>query len=168
MSWVPYPPLASLAYAGGDVGKTPPSRTFARRWSAWLDIRNSGWDKSDIVDGRQINVTGSVGYKLTPEVLIGAFSGYEDFRYDFTAVSGKSKGDGATIRGYAAWHIAPTLRWDAMLGWSRISYDASAGMTRESGGCSNRFIPVLSRFPESDVMPIVKYVKRMLQGAASR
>ncbi|HWV54781.1 autotransporter domain-containing protein [Pseudorhodoplanes sp.] len=121
--------MSALAYAAGrSVTKAPPlSPVFEQRWSGWLDVRGSGWDKSHVVDGKQINVTGGVGYKLTPNLLVGVFGGYEDFRYDFAALSGKLKGDGGTIGGYAAWKIAPTLRWDAMLGWSSISYDASAG-----------------------------------------
>ena len=122
--------FSALAYAAGrNVAKAPPlSPVFERRWSAWLDVRGSGWDKSQTVDGNQINVTGGVGYKVAPNILIGVFGGYEDFRYNFDALSGRLKGDGGTVGGYAAWQIAPTLRWDAMLGWSGISYDATAGI----------------------------------------
>jgi hypothetical protein len=121
--------MSALGYAPSrNVTKAPSlSPAFDRRWSAWLDVRGSGWDRSHVVDGNQINVTGGVGYKVTPDVLVGVFGGYEDFRYDFDALSGKLKGDGGTVGGYAAWKIAPTLRWDAMLGWSSISYDANAG-----------------------------------------
>ncbi|MBX9842191.1 MAG: autotransporter outer membrane beta-barrel domain-containing protein [Xanthobacteraceae bacterium] len=71
--------------------------------------------------------TAGFGYKVTPNVLLGLFGGYENFRSDFASVSGRLKGDGGTAGGYAAWRIIPTLRWDAMLGWSKVAYDASAG-----------------------------------------
>jgi len=133
--------MSALAYAAGrSVTKSPPlSPVFEQRWSVWLDARGSGWDKSHVVDGKQINVTGGVGYKVTPNLLLGVFGGYEDFRYDFTALSGKLKGDGGTIGGYAAWKIAPTLRWDAMLGWSSIAYDASAASTVTGERASGNF-----------------------------
>ena len=133
--------MSALAYAAGrSVTKAPPlSPVFEQRWSAWLDVRGSGWDKSHVVDGKQINVTGGVGYKVTPNLLLGVFGGYEDFRYDFTALSGKLKGDGGTIGGYAAWKIAPTLRWDVMLGWSSIAYDASAASTVTGASASGNF-----------------------------
>src|SRR5690606_5360485 len=61
--------FSALAYAGGAINKAPPmGRTMAppieRRWSAWLDVRGSGWDQSNAVDGNQINLTGGVGYKV--------------------------------------------------------------------------------------------------------
>jgi len=133
--------MSALAYAAGrSVTKAPPlSPVFEQRWSAWLDVRGSGWNKSHTVDGRQINVTGGVGYKVTPNLLIGVFGGYEDFRYDFAALSGRLKGDGGTIGGYAAWKIAPTLRWDVMLGWSSIAYDASAASAVTGASASGNF-----------------------------
>ena len=42
-------------------------------------------------------------------------------------MNGTLKGDGGTIGGYAAWRILPTLRLNATLAWSSISYDAAAG-----------------------------------------
>src|SRR5262249_4408194 len=44
-----------------------------------------------------------------------------------TALTGTLKGSGGTVGGYAAWRIAPQLRWDAAVAWSEIAYNATAG-----------------------------------------
>ena len=72
-------------------------------------------------------MTSGVGRKLTPDLLVGIVAGYENFRYNSAALNGTLKGDGGTIGGYAAWRILPTLRLNATLAWSSISYDAAAG-----------------------------------------
>ncbi len=115
--------FAALAHAG--PAKAQPT-LFERRWSLWADIRGTGFERTNGLDGRQLNATGGFGYRVTTDVLLGVFGGYEDFRYDFAALSGRLKGQGGTLGGYAAWRLAPGLRWDAMLGWSGIAYDASA------------------------------------------
>jgi hypothetical protein len=123
--------FGALAYAG-VIGKAPPK--VERLWSAWADVRGSGLDThaADSIDGRQINVTAGLGYKLRHDVLVGVFAGYENFNYDVASLGGSLDGNGGTVGGYAAWRITPTLRWDAMFGWSRLSYDASAGVASGS------------------------------------
>jgi hypothetical protein len=103
---------------------------FEPQWNAWLDVRGTGWSQSnDVGDthGNQLNATAGIGYKVTPAFLIGVLTGYEHFRYDVNSLLGTMRGNGWTVGGYAAWRLAPHLRWDAMLGWSDISYDANAG-----------------------------------------
>lgn len=128
--------LNALAYAGGGIAKAPRSPVMERQWSIWADIRSTGWDRNNAsagdLRGTQINATAGIGYKLRPDVLVGAFAGYENFHYDFASLAGSLKGDGGTVGGYAAWRISPTLRWDAMGGWSSLSYDGVAGAA--SGG----------------------------------
>ncbi|MGN6285262.1 MAG: autotransporter outer membrane beta-barrel domain-containing protein [Afipia sp.] len=123
-------PFSAMAYAGGYL-KAPPPPTFERRWSLWADIRGTGWDRVDTatagLKGTQINVTAGLGYKVLPDVLVGLFGGYENFNYEIASLTGKLDGSGGTVGGYAAWRIAPTLRWDTMVGWSGVSYDATAG-----------------------------------------
>ena len=122
--------FAALAYAGGAT-KAPRVPVPERQWSLWADIRGTGWDRNNAtagdLRGTQINATVGLGYKLRPDVLVGAFAGYENFNYDFASLSGNLKGSGGTVGGYTAWRIAPTLRWDAMAGWSGLSYDGVAG-----------------------------------------
>lgn len=121
--------FAALAYAGGPT-KAPRVPTLERQWSLWADIRGTGWDRNNAAGdlrGTQINATAGIGYKLRPDVLVGVFAGFENFSYDFVSLAGNLKGSGGTVGGYAAWRIAPTLRWDAMAGWSGLSYDGVAG-----------------------------------------
>jgi hypothetical protein len=129
--------FAALAYAGGRYVKAARAApTFERQWSLWADIRGTGWDRtnSSAMDlrGTQVNATAGIGYKLRPDVLVGAFAGYENFNYDFVSLAGNLKGSGGTVGGYAAWRITPTLRWDAMAGWSGLSYDGVAGTANGS------------------------------------
>lgn len=123
--------FAALAYAGGGYTKAPRTPVLDRQWSMWADIRGTGWDRTNStaadVRGTQINATAGIGYKIRPDVLVGGFAGYENFNYDFVSLAGNLKGNGGTVGGYAAWRIAPTLRWDAMAGWSGLSYDGVAG-----------------------------------------
>ena len=123
-------PFSAMAYAGGYL-KAPGPPTFERRWSLWADIRGTGWDRVDTatagLKGTQINVTAGLGYKVLPDVLVGLFGGYENFNYEIASLTGKLDGSGGTIGGYGAWRITPTLRWDTMVGWSGVSYDATAG-----------------------------------------
>ncbi|OJU18129.1 MAG: hypothetical protein BGN84_11780 [Afipia sp. 62-7] len=124
--------FAALAYAGGGYAKAPRAApVFERQWSLWADVHGTGWDRinSAVADihGTQLNATAGLGYKLNPDVLVGAFGGYESFNYDFASLAGNLKGNGGTVGGYAAWRITQTLRWDAMAGWSGLSYDGVAG-----------------------------------------
>ena len=113
--------FAALGYDKGMVTKAP-SRALVpdRRWSLWVNVRGSGFDRDDAnsFDGTQVNVTGGFGYKLTPDLLVGLFGGYETFDYDMRALAGKFDGNGGTAGGYASWRLMPGLRWDAALGWS--------------------------------------------------
>jgi hypothetical protein len=122
---------AALPYAGDPMAtKAPPGRVVERTWSAWADVRGTGFDRNTSnadLNGTQVNVTAGFARKFTPDLLIGVLTGYENFRYTSTALTGTFKGDGATIGGYTAWRITPTLRWDAALAWSRLWYDAAAG-----------------------------------------
>ncbi|WP_068023251.1 autotransporter outer membrane beta-barrel domain-containing protein [Rhodoplanes sp. Z2-YC6860] len=134
---------AALPYAGDPmVTKAPPTRVVERVWSAWADVRGTGFDRNTSnadLNGTQINVTAGLGRKLTSDLLVGVLGGYENFRYTSEALTGTLKGDGATVGTYAAWRIAPTLRWDAALAWSRLWYDAAAG-TANGNFTGSRFL----------------------------
>lgn len=125
--------FAALGYAA--VGKAPRYvPVFAPQWSTWADVRGSGFEQSDsrALKGTQINATGGITYKLRPDLVVGAFAGYENFNYDFASLAGNLKGNGGTIGTYAGWQITPTLRWKGMIGWTGLGYDASAATA--SGG----------------------------------
>ena len=125
--------FAALGYAA--VAKAPRQiPVFAPQWRTWADVRGSGFEQSDsrALKGTQINATGGITYKLRPDLVVGAFAGYENFNYDFASLAGNLKGNGGTIGGYAGWQITPTLRWKGMIGWTGLDYDASAATA--SGG----------------------------------
>jgi hypothetical protein len=126
--------FSALGYAANPA-KAPPRSLIEREWSLWLDVRGTGWNRNDTaadLKGDQINVTAGLGRKLTPDLLVGIVTGYENFKYDSASLDGTMKGNGGTIGGYTAWRLLPTLRWDATLAWSDISYDGSAGTANGS------------------------------------
>ena len=122
--------FAALGYAG-SINKAPP--LLQREWSAWADIRGTGWNASDAtgtginVKGDQLNVTAGLGRKLTTDTLVGVIGGYENFKYDVAALSGSVRGDGETVGAYFAQRFAENLRFDAAVAWSSIKYNLTAG-----------------------------------------
>jgi hypothetical protein len=121
--------FTALGYAA--VNKAPPlaAPVFAPQWSTWADVRGSGFEQSDssVLKGTQVNATAGLNYKVTPNLVLGLFGGYESFDYEFASLTGKLKGDGGTVGTYAGWQITPTLRWKGMVGWTGLGYDATAG-----------------------------------------
>ncbi len=59
--------------------------------------------------------------------MVGIFSGYENFSFTMELIAGKLTGDGGTIGGYGAWRYAEHWRADAMLGWTDMAYNGTAG-----------------------------------------
>lgn len=121
--------FSALAYAGNPT-KAPRSLTPYKEWSAWLDLRGTGWQNHDPnvgMNGAQFNATGGVGRKLTPDLLVGVFGGYEYFKYNIAALAGEMKGTGGTIGSYLGWRISSTVRFDAALGYTRMAYSATSG-----------------------------------------
>jgi hypothetical protein len=128
--------FSALGYAGGtnkapDFNKAPPR--LDREWSAWADIRGTGWKVNDTtgtgnnLTGNQINLTAGLGRKLNTDTLVGVIVGYEYFKYDVAALAGSLKGNGETIGGYFSRRLTGTLRFDAALGWTYVNYNATAG-----------------------------------------
>jgi len=120
--------FSALAYA--DPDKKPAVRSFDQMWSAWADVRGTGWDGhggAAGTDGRQINVTAGIGRKLTPDFVVGVVGGYEHFDYDATSLSGTLKGDGGSVGGFLGARFGDALKLDAAAVWSGIAYDGTAG-----------------------------------------
>jgi hypothetical protein len=138
--------FSALAYAA----KAPP-RLAERDWNVWADLRGTNWDRTDNagdLKGNQLNFNAGVGRKLTPNLLVGVLTGFENFRYDSATLNGTVKGTGGTIGGYAAWRPASALQFDATLAWSDINYNAASGAASgsftgsrwlASGGVSDTF-----------------------------
>ncbi|WP_321340632.1 autotransporter outer membrane beta-barrel domain-containing protein [Breoghania sp.] len=122
--------FSALGFA--DDGQT--ANTFADpSWSLWANVQGA-W-LSDSAEGSQVNGTIGLGYKLTPDFVLGGFAGYESFDYDFQEVGGTtlhSEGDGWTIGAYSGLRLSPTLRLDGMIGWTDLSYDVASSLVSGS------------------------------------
>ena len=122
--------FAALGYARDPMLTKAPPRAAPTEWLAWADVRGTNWSTStqtgDIRGGQSNGLIG-LTRKLTPDVLVGAFGGYEIFDYTSQLLDGRLKGEGWTAGGYLGWHMLPGLRFDAGVARSGISYDGVAG-----------------------------------------
>jgi hypothetical protein len=121
--------FAALGYAGNNIYKAPPPPPPAQ-WLAWADARGTGWNTSlsaGDIRGGQVNAVAGLTRKITPDVLVGVFGGYENFNYTSQLLAGTLKGDGWTVGGYAAWRLLPGLRFDVTGARSGVDYDGVAG-----------------------------------------
>jgi hypothetical protein len=120
----------------GMPGKAPPQEVYVPRpLQFWADVRGSDWNTSQQtgdIRGGQINALFGVTRRLTPDFLVGAFGGYENFDYTSKLLDGRLKGDGWTAGGYFGWRFLPGLRFDASLARSVVNYNGSAGSAAAS------------------------------------
>jgi hypothetical protein len=110
----------------------PRARRPERDWSVWVDGRGTRWvndDGANEVRSTQINVTAGLSRKLGPDALVGLVMGYEDFRYDVASLDGNLKGHGWTVGAYGALRFSPQMRVDGTLAWSKVNYEAIAGIS---------------------------------------
>lgn len=119
MSYVPDAPAS--AFDGLVEGQ---SAGLSSDWSMWLDVRGTGLLEGG--DGRQVNLTGGIGYRLAPDVVVGVVAGHEVFDYRSEVLDGRLTGDGSSIGGYVGWR-ADSVTFDAMLVYSALNYDVEAG-----------------------------------------
>jgi hypothetical protein len=120
---------ASLGYAAGMPAKAAPPPA-APIWLSWLDVRGTGFDRDDAAVGmqdRQVNATAGIGRLLSADLLVGVFTGYENYRLTVASLTGTMAGNGGTIGSYAAWRLAPNWRVNGMFGWTGLSDSATAG-----------------------------------------
>nr|WP_283848244.1 autotransporter outer membrane beta-barrel domain-containing protein [Bradyrhizobium sp. NAS80.1] len=105
-------------------------RPEPKQWLAWADVRGSNWSTSvqtGDIRGGQVNALLGVTRKITADLLVGMFGGYETFDYTSELLAGRLKGDGWTVGGYLGWRIAQSVRFDAGVARAGISYDGVAG-----------------------------------------
>jgi len=130
------PANSRVANAFEDIEKpkktpTPPAKDLL----VWADVRGTGWttspSKGDI-NGGQVNALAGVTSKLTTDLLIGAFTGYETFAYSSLNLSGRLKGDGWTAGGYVGWRFLPNLLFSGTIGHSNLNYGGTAGLASGS------------------------------------
>ncbi len=128
--------FSALAYAE-DPKRKGPIFTKApiveqRFWSAWASVRASGFSGNDTngngnnLRGTQVNLNAGIGYKITPDTLVGAFAGYENASFKVPNLGGSLNGEGGTIGSYFAQRFLGNLRFDAAVAFSRLNYNVSA------------------------------------------
>jgi hypothetical protein len=127
--------FAALGYARIITKAPPKSPVVQRDWLGWIDVRglslNNNTPGNDL-KGNQINVTAGLTRKLTPDLLVGGFAGYEHLDFNSDALNSRLKGDGWTAGGYLGWRVAQSLRFDMTLARSGIAYNDVAGMAAAS------------------------------------
>jgi uncharacterized repeat protein (TIGR01451 family) len=122
----------ALAYAGKGSVATP---TPEKVWLPWMEIGGSNWNTSAAagdIRGDHINTILGTSYKLSPNLLVGAFGGYETFDYTSHVLDGRVNGTGWTGGGYLGWRLMQTLNFDAAVAYSSLDYNAIAGTARGS------------------------------------
>ena len=122
--------FSAPGYARNVYTTAPPRILYDHDWNAWADVRGTGFDQNTALadtHGTQLNVTGGVGRKITPDILVGLFTGFEHFNFTVEALTGKMSGDGGTVGAYAAYRFEPHWRADGMIGWSDVWYTGAAG-----------------------------------------
>jgi hypothetical protein len=123
--------FAGLAYSNTNIIQTSRPLVAPKEWLLWADFRGTDWNtdpSSGDIRGGQINAIAGLTRKLSADFLIGVLGGYENFDYSSETLNGKLKGDGWTLGSYLGWRISPTVRFDAEVGHSDISYDSVSGL----------------------------------------
>ena len=123
--------FAGLAYDQPMTTKAPP-RPFAipKEWLLWADVRGTNWNtaaSAGDIKGGQVNALVGLTHRFTPDFLLGILGGYENFNYTSDTLNGRLKGDGWTAGGYLGWRVWPSVRFDAAIGRSDISYNGVSG-----------------------------------------
>ncbi len=118
----------SFAATAPGVYKARTKSVGERPWIVWLDGRGTGWEnhgENSGLNGTQANVTGGIGRKLTPDLLVGAFADYAALKYNFAALETDTRGHGATVGTFLGWRMTPNIRFDASMSYARVSYSIS-------------------------------------------
>jgi hypothetical protein len=126
--------FSALGYSGPPVVKAPP-RAVPKEWFLWADVRGTNWStgvQTGDIRGGQTNGILGLTRKLSPDLLVGAFGGFEVFDYTSQLLNGELKGNGWTAGGYLGWRLMPGVRFEAGGSYSGISYDGVAGTAAAS------------------------------------
>ena len=79
--------------------------------SIWLDTTGQGILPLSTTPERgwQVNVTGGIGVRVTPDLLIGAVAGHERFSYRSEDTGATLSGSGTSLGAYAGWDVGGRL-----------------------------------------------------------
>ncbi len=84
-------------------------------WLPWLEVAGTNW-KTNVqigdIRGDQFNALAGMTHKLSPNLLLGAFGGYENFGYNSHSLSGRLKGGRWTLGSYFGWRLMESMRLD--------------------------------------------------------
>jgi hypothetical protein len=104
-------------------------------WLPWIEVAGTNWKTSlqtGDIRGGQFNALAGLTGRLSPNLVVGAFGGYENFDYSSQTLSGRLRGAGWTVGSYAGWIFMPGLRFDLGLAYSRVNFDGTAGTAEGS------------------------------------
>ncbi|NJR13152.1 MAG: autotransporter outer membrane beta-barrel domain-containing protein [Phyllobacteriaceae bacterium] len=126
--------LPGLFYGEGD-GAAAADAVEPSRWSIWGSVRGSQLETGaalNNLDGSQYNLLAGASYRWSPELVVGAFTGFETFSYA-DDVGASLKGQGYTAGAYVGYRpTAMNLRFDAQLSSTWLGYDAASGIVTGS------------------------------------
>lgn len=108
---------------------------YAPDWNAWAEVRGTGFDQNDArsdTHGTQLNVTGGVGRKISPDLLVGVLTGYERVNFTTQSLVGKTVGDGGALGAYAAYRFVPNWSADGAISLSNIWYTTATSTSSGS------------------------------------
>jgi outer membrane autotransporter protein len=123
-----------FGYAGDGSAATADGAAAADavdpvRYQAWASVRYTGVTTTSALnnlEGGQVNGMLGLNYRLNPQIVIGAFGGYETMSFDDDSTA-KFEGEGLTGGVYGAWRPSNGLRLDAQISGTRLGYDVQSG-----------------------------------------
>lgn len=131
---------ANLRVRNGFAALRNSART---KWVAWGDVRGIEWNsnsnKGDI-NGRQVNSLAGITHRLTPNLIVGLFGGFESFNYMSDSLNAHMHGDGWTGGGYLGWQLMDGLRFDVGAARSAITYAGAGGTASGSFSGARTFV----------------------------
>ncbi|RYE73659.1 MAG: autotransporter outer membrane beta-barrel domain-containing protein, partial [Hyphomicrobiales bacterium] len=105
------------------------SPSAADNVSIWLDTAGQGILPLSTTPERgwQVNITGGLSVRVTPDLLIGALAGRESFSYRSDDTGATLSGDGTSLGAYAGWDIGGRVLVSLGVINTALDYRTSAG-----------------------------------------
>jgi len=105
------------------------SQSMADNVSIWLDTTGQGILPLSTTPERgwQVNITGGISLRVTPDFLVGALAGRESFSYRSDDTGATLSGDGTSLGAYAGWDIGGRVLVSLGVVNTALDYRTSAG-----------------------------------------